>query len=381
MSNRTFDLLLKQDFTGKTAQVHLSQKMNDVTQIRIKLPNPGDYTSSMTHTVTLNNLYEGTAVDWGVDNARSVAGADGTLSYNYDLSDDDLPTPTISIYGKIHSMGNATGQTFPDETTEILKLGDIDDAYSLFSYLYELTKVDDVEGFQRICDKSTSLKQCFSGCVSLTEIPSGLFDHCTAVTDFNECFNGCNALTAIPSGLFDNCTAVTDFSYCFYTCEKIAAIPAGLFDHCTAVTTFFRCFGSCYSLTAIPAGLFDQCNYVTSFNGCFFNCGNIKEIPEGLFDHCSIVTGFADCFSGCISITSIPPALFNNCTEVKRFNDCFFNCSKATGETPYTMVKGKKIRLWERTPEDGFAKVTYCSRCFYQCVNLSDYAEIPSDWK
>lgn len=327
MGERTFDLLLKQDATGKTAQVHLSQKMDDVTQIRVKLPRPSSSSlyepAQLTHTITLNNLYEGTAVDWGVDNARSVADAKGTLSYDYDVSYDDLPTPTISIYGRILS-GRCP---FPYETTEIIKLGNIDDAAWLFDNLVRLTKIDDVEGFQRICDKSTSLKACFFNCQRLTEIPTGLFDHCTAVTDFCGCFNHCSSLTAIPEGLFDHGPNVTDFS------------------------------------------------------ACFSGCTGLRAIPEGLFDHCPNVTDFSDCFNSCSSLTAIPAGLFANCTAVTDFSRCFYLLRSLTGETPHTMVDGKKIKLWERSLENGFAKVTNYQKCFYSCDKLSDYAEIPDDWK
>ena len=381
MSDRTFDLLLKQDVTGKTAQIHLSQELYDVTQIRIKLTRPSSSSlyepGPLTHRVTLNRLAEGTAVDWGVDNARSVADAKGTLSYDYDVSADDLPTPVISIYGRILSGG----APFPYETTEIIKLGNIDDAGGLFDSLGQLTKIDDVEGFQRICDKSTSLKECFYNCSRLTEIPTGLFDHCTAVTDFSDCFNHCRSLMAIPAGLFDHCTEVTDFSDCFSDCGSLTAIPAGLFANCTAVTDFSNCFFYCSSLTEIPAGLFDHCTAVTDFSGCFTSGISLTAIPTGLFDHCTAVTDFSDCFNSCSSLTAIPAGLFANCTAVTDFSRCFYLLRSLTGETPHTMVDGKKIKLWERSLENGFAKVTNYQKCFYSCDKLSDYAEIPDDWK
>lgn len=48
----------------------------------------------------------------------------------------------------------------------------------------------------------------------------------------------------------------------------------------------------------------------------------------------------------------------------------------------YASVKvEKKVKLWERSPENGFAKVTEYEWCLHGCTGLSDYAEIPDDWK
>lgn len=140
-------------------------------------------------------------------------------------------------------------------------------------------------------------------------------------------------------------------------------------------------FLRCTSLTAIPANLFANCTEVTDFDGCFFHCSSLTTIPAGLFDNCTSATNYIDCFNTCSSLTTIPQGLFDNCTEATNFRSCFVLCSSLTGETPYTMVGGKKVKLWERSPENGFTKVTDHRSCFARCTELSDYAEIPGDWK
>lgn len=140
----------------------------------------------------------------------------------------------------------------------------------------------------------------------------------------------------------------------FYRCDNLMAISEGLFANCSAVTSFAECFYGCLGLTAIPEWLFANCSGVTDFNNCFNGCTGLTAIPAGLFDHCTAVTDFSVCFAACTALT---------------------------GESPYTMVDGKKIKLWERSPENGFAKVTKHEYCFYGCTGLSDYAEIPDDWK
>ena len=140
-------------------------------------------------------------------------------------------------------------------------------------------------------------------------------------------------------------------------------------------------FSFCGSLTAISAGLFDHCTAVTNFGSCFYDCNSLTAIPEGLFDHCTAVTDLYFCFYDCSSLTAIPAGLFDHCTVVTNFFKCFYKCSSLTGETPYTIVDGKKVKLWERSPENGFVKTSSDSKCFIGCTGLSDYAEIPYGWK
>lgn len=86
-------------------------------------------------------------------------------------------------------------------------------------------------------------------------------------------------------------------------------------------------------------------------------------------------------FLGCNSLTTIPAGLFDHFTAATNFDMCFAGCTSLTGETPYTMVDGKKVRLWDRSPENGFTKVTSYNACFAVCNGLSDFAEIPEGWK
>lgn len=135
------------------------------------------------------------------------------------------------------------------------------------------------------------------------------------------------------------------------------------------------------TLETIPVGLFDHCSEVKDFNSCFYNCTTLETIPAGLFDHCSAITDFFCCFYNCTSLKAIPAGLFDHFTAVTDFTCCFWHCRSLTGETPSTMVGGKKVKLWNRAPENGFAKITNYEGCFSDCLKLSDYAEIPADWK
>lgn len=123
--------------------------------------------------------------------------------------------------------------------------------------------------------------------------------------------------------------------------------------------------------------------------------GSIKGSLAHLFENCTKLMTFVgilddiyltdnsvqSLFAGCTALKKIVPNIFDNCRKLTDFRDCFNGCYNLTGESPYTMVNGKKIKLWERSPENGFAKPTSYDGCFRGCDNLSDYDSIPSSWK
>ena len=167
----------------------------------------------------------------------------------------------------------------------------------------------------------------------------------------------------------------------FYECKNLTSIPEGLFDKCTEVTDFSSVFGNCTSLTSIPEGLFDYNTKVTDFSYAFMWCNSLTTIPVGLFDNCTEVTNFSGAFDWCSALQSIPEGLFDNNTKVTSFAHTFRACS-LSGESPYTIINGVKVHLYERVnyPEY-FTKPTSYVGCFYNSEGLTDYGSIPSDWK
>jgi hypothetical protein len=92
----------------------------------------------------------------------------------------------------------------------------------------------------------------------------------------------------------------------------------------------------------------------------------LAEIPEGLFANNTKVTSFMGCFNNCVNIKEIPEGFFANNTEVRDYSKCFYGCSQLTGSAPNLWFKLNVIEY-----ED----------CFYGCTKLSNYEEIPDDWK
>jgi len=135
-------------------------------------------------------------------------------------------------------------------------------------------------------------------------------------------------------------------------------------------------------LKSIPTGLFAHNKEVTDFSVTFFDCSSLTSIPENLFANCPKVTDFSETFYGCWALKFISTALFDNNQKVTSFSETFDDCSALTGESPYTMIEGKKVHLYERADyPKHFTTPTDFWKCFYDCTGLTDYNQIPSDWK
>lgn len=213
--------------------------------------------------------------------------------------------------------------------------------------------------------KATTFIGCFSFCTSLVSIPEKLFKYNPEVTGFAECFQNCTSLSGIPENLFWNNPEVTNFTGCFTSCTSITSIPENLFQNNQQATNFESCFANCPLLTSIPEKLFWNNPKARYFSFCFMGC-SITNIPENLFQYNLYVMGFDNCFIACKNLTEIPENLFQNNLYVNNFRGCFSACTNLTGEAP---------ALWERT------NVMFPYECFKGAVNLSNYDQIPDNWK
>lgn len=178
-------------------------------------------------------------------------------------------------------------------------------------------------------------------------------------------FYGCSFITSIPApgtGLAD----VEIFTN-FVRSTGITSIPSGLFDLSVNVTTFTDAFSFNSGITSIPTGLFDNCTNATIFSSTFNACVNLVNVPSTLFDQNVNVVNFSSCFRNCRSITA--PLQFTFNTAVTTFAN-LYNMG-----TTINAMTGTAPALWTRVPEPfGFA-------AFRNCINLTNFASIPSNWK
>ena len=294
-----------------------------------------------------------------------------------------------------------------------------------------------------IGDSVTNCHRMFYGCKNLTSIPSSLAIP-NSVTDCSYMFYNCQKVSSIEEG-FSIGNSVTNCSYMFYQNILLENLPSTLvlgesvtncsymFASCSVLKTlpiFFtipnsvkncgNMFNRCYELNYLPGG-FSLGNSVETCASMFLDCRNLTSIPSSLtipdsvkdcnnmFDSCTNLTSipetftlgasvtrcdgmFEDCYnlisvgSTFLILASGPDCsnMFNNCYKLTwdisniwpdfthngamHLNQMFNGCSKIVGTVPAD-------KLWNSGKEFNTL------RTFSGCTSLTNYDEIPDDWK
>ena len=118
-----------------------------------------------------------------------------------------------------------------------------------------------------------------------------------------------------------------------------------------------------------------------SLDYAFRDCTSLQSVSEDLFSHNPGVTRFGQTFSNCSALTAIPIGLFDNNKKAIIFTQTFSDCASLRGESPYTMVDGRKTHLYERRFHPELFTTPSAYGCFSGCTGLTDYAQIPPDWQ
>lgn len=235
----------------------------------------------------------------------------------------------------------------------------------------------------------TSLAYTFENCTALEDLPVGLFDSLAgSKTKFTATFVSCSSLKSLPAGLFAKNALATGFQGTFCGCSSLETIPADLMPAAEKVTSVKDMFAECSSLKSLPSGLFAGNPAITSFEATFADCTSLETIPEDLFSAIGTKTSsitFAECFMNCSSLKSLPAGLFDTVRRINYIDQCFEGCTSLTGETPYTVIGDRKVHLYEREKGTDFpivpSSASAHSSCFKGCRGLTDYDQVPSEWK
>jgi len=236
----------------------------------------------------------------------------------------------------------------------------------------------------------TSVQELFSNCPKLESIPADLFKPLGAANklNFSYAFVNCTSLKRLPEELFSANTKATGFQHTFEGCTALESIPATLLSACTEVSNVNSLFAGCSSLKEIPATLFANSQKIEYLEKAFLDCTALETIPENLF---SVLEGstksvkLSYCFKGCTALKNLPAGLFDTVRSINFIDCCFEGCKSLTGESPYTIIDGEKVHLYERVQGDNFPRVpsnrTAHEGCFNGCTGLTDYATMPDEWK
>ncbi len=185
-------------------------------------------------------------------------------------------------------------------------------------------------------------------------------------------FYGCSNLTTIPGsaslsgvGGYTGLAEVITFAS-FMRNTGLTSIPSDLFAYSPNATTFTDTFTNT-PITSIPTGLFDENTSATNFAACFSTCTSLSTVPSTLFDLNVNAISFASTFRNCYAITQ--PLQFTYNTSVSTFVNVYNMATTAN------VMTGTAPELWNRVP------TPFGTDAFRNCINLSNYASIPTIWK
>lgn len=185
-------------------------------------------------------------------------------------------------------------------------------------------------------------------------------------------FYGCSNLTTIPGsgtlslvGGYTGLAEVITFAS-FMRNTGLTSIPSDLFAYSTNATTFTDTFTNT-PITSIPTGVFDENIVATNFAACFSTCTSLSTVPSTLFDLNINAISFASTFRNCYAVTQ--PLQFTYNTSVSTFTNVYNMATTANA------MAGTAPALWNRVP------TPFGTDAFRNCINLTNFASIPTIWK
>ena len=112
-----------------------------------------------------------------------------------------------------------------------------------------------------------------------------------------------------------------------------------------------------------------------SMAGAFYNVKTLKSISEDKYGVFSQVMTFSSAFQSCSALVDVPVNLFDAACMATNFEKAFSQVKNVTSESPYVLVGGQKVHLYERKNFGQFANISKYISCFY-CGNWADQKAI-----
>lgn len=225
------------------------------------------------------------------------------------------------------------------------------------------------------------LRHAFCNNPAIVKVSGCNDDEFINVVDASDMFSNCYNLAEIEGPLFSGCANLNSLSRAFGDCRSLKGIPENLLFGCGKLENVNGMFQGCISLESIPSGLFRDCvklRYVsTTFNGC----RSLSTIPDGLFKYSPDIVEVNSSFSECSSLVSVPVDIFDNNRKINSMSYLFARCGSVQGESPYTLIGGKKIHLYERNQYTDYFSYIGNFQCAFEYTTFTDFDEIPIGYR
>ena len=101
-----------------------------------------------------------------------------------------------------------------------------------------------------------------------------------------------------------------------------------------------------------------------SMEGAFRGVSTLRSVAPDALGCFSGVSSFRSAFEGCAALERVPVSLFDAALAATDFERCFYGVGSVTGESPYSVIDGQKVHLYERWQHGRFAVLTSWSDCF-----------------
>ncbi|MFV5906062.1 BspA family leucine-rich repeat surface protein [Klebsiella oxytoca] len=222
----------------------------------------------------------------------------------------------------------------------------------------------------------TSFARAFNGCISLENIPDGLFNKCRYITQINNIFYGCTRLSAIPDGLFSGCSELINAQFAFYNCTALTTVGNNLFKDCTSLELLMSCFEKCLSLSHLGTGVLSGCVKVTNLTNAFFQCSSLESIPSDLFKDAINAVTFTSCFQRCALLQAIPGELFKNCQSAQTFFSAFSQCTSLNSVPDKLFANLTRVTTFESVFSWCSSLINVGKAVFSGCVQSAVFSHI-----
>ena len=200
-----------------------------------------------------------------------------------------------------------------------------------------------------------NIKKCssmFITCYRLKSVPEQMFRWCPRLLTVSRIFSYCRILKTKMDYMFADCPALDSVEYILFEAFAVQS-AVGILSNSLAITNAGFMFMGCKALTDVTDMFFGgEYTKLTSVHSIFQDCP-LLNVPSSIFDLAKRI------------------AIFKNALRLN---------PSATNESPYTVVNGQKIHLWERTVALGFKVPIVYEFCFTDSPNFADYANIPETW-
>ena len=245
--------------------------------------------------------------------------------------------------------------------------------------------------------KTPTIRGGFWGFKNLEVIPDEPLPNLGQVS-LSDWFFGTEKLKKVPDNFLTKCYGVQDIYSMFYN-SGIEEVGNNFAKGLTRLTDGRSVFRNCNNLRKVGDGTYDGCINLNSINGLCYGNSNLITVGENQFRGCRNLLYAQNVYGGCENLLSIPNRMFYDCKKGRSYWRTFYNtgsCELPAEMFDYTSLStiigldmfvetfgsnngkshtGTAYPLWEYYPNVDH------TLCYQNQTNLTNYNDIPSDWK